>query len=126
MKYLKRFNEGKDDKLSEKELWNLIEKAQWSDDHDFERIAKMYKKLPKSEFKQLKKFYDKKLEELNTRFEKDWLGEPGIDVSDDGWWDLRAEVIGRGKSFYNSITAQKLRKMARTMDYHENFGYSFQ
>ena len=36
------------------------------------------------------------------------------------------EDVGRGENFYNSITVEKLREMANTYDYHENFGYSFQ
>ena len=131
MKHLKKFNEEIDAKrwqndLSEDQLWELIEMAEWTKDHDFKRISKMYKKLPKNEFRQLKKFYDNKLRELDKRFRQAWLGNPGIDVSDDGWWDLRAEVIGRGREFYNSITVQKLRRMANRLDYQENFGYSFQ
>jgi len=50
-------------------------------------------------------------------------GSEGIAVSDDGWYDLRADVIGRGKKFYYSITKSKLQKMALDFDFEENFLY---
>ncbi len=112
-------------KLTEQELWKLIESADWKSDYDLERVKALFAKLPKSTLKQLHEFYDKKRHALCDKFESDWLGDPGIPVGDDSWWDLTAEVVGRGQRFYNAITAKKLRKMAITFDYMENFGYSF-
>ena len=107
-------------------LWGLVEKADWTKDHDYKRIEKEFKKLPQEIYKKLQKFVDDKVEELHTRFKKDWLANPGIEVSDDGWWDLRAEVVGRGEKFFNGITVKKLQKMALTRDYQENFTYALQ
>ncbi len=113
-------------KLTEQELWKLIESADWKSDYDYERIQELFSKLPKSTFEQLSEFYGEKHSALYDKFESDWLGDPGIPVGDDSWSDLTAEVVGRGQRFYNAITAKKLRKMAITYDYMENFGYSFQ
>jgi hypothetical protein len=74
----------------------------------------------------LEDFVNNKVIELGKRFHNDWLGDPGIDVSDDSWGDLRNEVVGRGKEFYENITVRKLQDMANVMDYHESFSYCFQ
>ena len=105
-------------------MWGLIEKADWTKDHDFNRIQKEFQKLPKDILEQLKDFAHGKVRELYERFEKDWLADPGIQCSDDGWSDLTAEVVGRGEKFFKTITVKKLQKMALTLDYHENFTYS--
>lgn len=109
---------------TEKQLWAIIKKAGWEKDHDYTRIQEEFKKLPKTTFKQLNDFVHKKVGELYTRFEKDWLGDPGIECSDDSWSDLTAEVVGRGEKFFEGITVKKLQKMALADDYHENFTYS--
>ncbi len=71
-------------------------------------------------------FVNEKVNQLRIKYNTDWLGDPGIDVSDDGWDDLTSEVVGRGKEFYTNITVEKLQQMANDMDYRENFRYSFQ
>lgn len=104
----------------------MIEDAKWISDHDYYRIGNEFAKLPEGEYKQLEKFINRKVVELSFKYERAWLGEDGGDgirVSDDGWMDLTAEVVGRGEQFYNSITVEKLRKMAHTHDYHECFTY---
>ena len=89
-------------------------------------IIKQVNKLPKNKYKQIRGFVQAKVDNLNTKYEKDWLADPGIEVSDDGWWDVRAEVVGRGKKFYNNISVKKLQNIADTGDYKENFQYIFQ
>ena len=70
-------------------------------------------------------FVRSKVNELGKRFHNDWLGDPGIGVSDDSWSDLRNEVVGRGKEFYENITVAKLQEMADSNDYNESFSYCF-
>lgn len=111
---------------TEKELWKLIENAKWAKDHNYKRIALEFKELPKEVFVQLNDFIHSKIDNLYVRFKEDWLGNPGIDCSDDGWFDLRAEVVGRGEKFFNKISVQKLQEMAINSDYKENFAYSVQ
>jgi len=111
----------------EDQYWKQIEELEWAKDADYNRIEKYLKEtLTISEAVQLKDFVRNKTLALAVRFHDDWLGDPGIEVSDDGWSDLTNEVVGRGKEFYENITVEKLQEMANTMDYHENFGYSFQ
>ena len=110
---------------SEKEMWALIEKANWTKDHDYARINAEFSQLPEKTYKLLEEFVDEKVTQLALNFDKDWLGDPGIGVSDDGWMDLKGEVVGRGEKFFNEITAEKLRQMADEGDYHESFTYSF-
>ena len=114
------------DALTDSQLWRIIESAQWAKEHDYEKAQGIFNVLTPNEYDQLEKFYEKEQSELYIKYEKDWLGDPGIGVSDDGWSDLTAEVVGRGEKFFNGITVKKLQKMADTNDYHENFGYSFQ
>lgn len=115
-------------KLTEKELWRLIEDATWKADHDYDRIGNEWSKLDENIFNQVEEFARRKQAELANKFEAAWLGRDGnggIRVSDDGWDDLTADVVGRGEEFYNSITADMLREMADDDDYEENFMYSF-
>lgn len=109
--------------LREDYFWKLVELANWKKDGDYERIRKMFINLPEKEA--FENFCCDKASLLADKFHDDWLGNPGIEVSDDGWSDLTAEVVGRGRKFYESITVKKLQKMAEDLDYNENFLYSF-
>ncbi len=112
--------------LEEKNLWKIIEKAEWKKDHSYDRIAKLWSKLPKSAFEQLEKFIRNKQNSLYKKYEDAWLSDPGIDIGDDSWGDLLAEVVGRGEKFYNKITIKKLQKMADEEDFEECFIYCLQ
>lgn len=108
--------------MTEKEMWKWIKKANWSKDHNHERIEKFYiRNLNPSELMQLRTFFDKKMNALSKKYNKYWLDN--IPISDDSWMDLRSEVIGKGESFYKSITPAKLKKMGETGDYYECFDY---
>lgn len=111
--------------LSEDELWGLIEKANWSLDHDYRRIEDEFQSLDLDVANQLHEFMIEKQGEICSQYEEDWLGEPGIEVSTDGWSDLTAEVVGRGKKFHENIDVKQLQAMAINNNYFENFGYSF-
>ena len=113
----------------EQKCWKIIEDAKWKLDHDYDRISSDWVELSKNEFKMLESFIEAKVKTLMNKYEAAWLGQdggPGIDVSDDGWSDLVYDVIGRGERFYNSITTEKLRKMANDNDYKESFSYCLQ
>ncbi len=110
----------------EDEYWQQIEELEWSRDGDYKRIEQqLIDNFTPSEIKQLDVFVRSKVNELGQRFHNDWLGNPGIDVSDDSWSDLRNEVVGRGKEFYENITVAKLQEMADNNDYNESFSYCF-
>ena len=111
----------------EDQYWKQIEELEWSKDHDYKRIEQyLIDNFTAVESVDLMKFTADMQDDLMARFHNDWLEDPGIEVSDDGWNDLTAEVVGRGKKFYKSITVPKLQKMVINGDYHENFCYSFQ
>jgi len=110
----------------EDKYWKQIEQLEWPKDADYKRIEEYIKNnYSLNSALQLADFVDNKVIELGKRFNNDWLGDPGIDVSDDSWGDLRNEVVGRGKEFYENITVAKLQEMANTNDYNESFSYCF-
>jgi hypothetical protein len=118
---MKSFEKGK---LSAAQMWTIIKMAQW--DGDYERVKSFFKKnLYVDQFKQLDAFVHEMQEQLQNIFHEDWVGNPGINVSDDGWSDLTAEVVGRGNKFYKEITLKKLQEMANSCDYNESFLYAF-
>lgn len=111
----------------EDQFWAQIEELEWQKDADYKRIEQYLKdNFTISEVIRLKDFISEKVDSLYSKYESDWLAEPGIAVSDDGWSDLLNEVVGRGKEFYENITVKKLQRMANIGDYFENFSYSFQ
>lgn len=111
----------------EDQFWAQIEELEWQKDADYKRIEQYLKdNFTISEAIQLGDFVGEKVNQLYSKYESDWLAEPGIAVSDDGWSDLLNEVVGRGKEFYENITVKKLQRMANIGDYFENFSYSFQ
>ena len=114
--------------LTDKQLWGLIEDANWTSDGDYRRIGKQYAKLSKGHFTQLEEFHRQKLDKLYKFFYDAWLGNDGgegIDASDDGFGDILNECIGRGKKFYKKVDKEKLQKMATELDYTESFSYCF-
>jgi len=108
-------------------FWDFVNKVNYKSDNDYGRVS-MYlvDNYSKEEIKKLEKVYRDLHEDLYNKYKDDWLGEPGINASDDSWNDLRADVISRGERFYNNINLRKLQLMADMNDYSENFGYSFQ
>lgn len=129
-KYTKKSKKRTGKKLTENQMWKLIEDLNWKKnknqkDYKSKANKKLVNKLTKSEFMQLKNFVLKKWKLLDRKYQGDWLGTPGIPVGDDSWMDLRAEVVGRGKDFYNNITPEKMRTMAKNGDYTESFIYIF-
>ena len=111
----------------EDQYWKQIEELEWSKDHDYKRIEQyLIDNFTAVESVDIMKFTADMQDDLMARFHNDWLADPGIEVSDDGWSDLTAEVVGRGKEFYNNITVKKLQEMAINRDYYESFSYSFQ
>jgi hypothetical protein len=46
-------------------------------------------------------------------------------VSDDGYDDLRWQIVANGEKFYNNITLAKAQSMVDNNGYKESFGYAF-
>lgn len=112
--------------MTEKQMWGWVKKAGWKKDPDSDRVKAFFlAKLSAHACLELYNFLAEKHEALDKKFRNSWwLGKQGVGVSDDGWSDLRAEVIGRGQEFYEGITAKKLRAMADAADYTESFIYA--
>ena len=69
----------------EAKFWKFVEKAGWLNDQNYTRINKKFKSLSKEEQKELSDAFNKFHEDLYDEYKKDWIGTPGIEVSDDGW-----------------------------------------
>jgi endo-beta-N-acetylglucosaminidase D len=114
--------------MEEQVKWKMIEVLNWKRDHSYKRIKDELSVLEPDTVIELTQFVDKKVKELHKKYEAAWLGNdggPGIDVGDDSWGDLIHDVVGRGETFYNSITTEKLREMADNYDFEESFCYCF-
>lgn len=105
-------------------LWGIIEKANWVSDHKYARIGNEFVILPLEVKRRLYDFIRYKHKDLSERYTGKWLSQPGYKFSDDGWSDLLAEVVGRGRGFYDSISFEKLKEMADNDDYVESFLYT--
>ena len=46
-------------------------------------------------------------------------------VSDDGYDDLRWQIVANGEEFYNNITLEKAQSMIDNNEFTESFGYAF-
>ena len=46
-------------------------------------------------------------------------------VSDDGYDDLRWQIVANGKEFYDNITLEKAQRMVDNNEYTESFAYAF-
>ena len=109
-------------------IWKMVGDLKWKSDHNYNRISLELSNLGEGDFKELKKFVNKKASELYKKYKDAWLGNDGgsgIDVGDDSWSDLIYDVVGRGEDFYNSITTDKLRDMGNDYDFEESFSYCF-
>ena len=118
------------EKFDEEQYWRWIEElewytGQWIANGDYKRVEQYLKdNFSKSEAHELDKFRAKKVNRLSQLFNSYWLDDV-IPVGEDSWSDLRNEVVGRGKEFYENITVEKLKEMAYNSDYNESFSYCF-
>ena len=108
----------------EKEYWEQIKKLNWWNDPNDSRVtSELLRYFTPSEVIRLRDFVNNKQKELMDKFNEEWLDDPGINASDDGWSDITAETVGRGEEYYNNITTKKLSEMADNNDYQESFLY---
>lgn len=112
--------------------WDIIESLEWLKDRNHKRVKKDFRKmeLTGSQRENLTIFYRNRLKQLDGRVRiNDILKRPEVTgwLSDDSWWDLRADIIGRGKDFFSSILENHdlLIPLINNNDYKENFGYAF-
>lgn len=100
-------------------FWEVIAELKW--DGNFKRCKQeLLKKYSKPDVEEFEKFVRDLTTDLDKRFK-----HYAIPCGDDGWSDIRAEVVGRGQEFFENITVTKLHLMAIDTDYHESFIYIF-
>jgi len=103
-----------------KALWKFVAESKWKSDHNYERTSHVFQENSEENRNIIVDVFNEKCQELEDKFGKDITN-----VGDDGWSDLRADVIGRGEKFFNSMTQKKIQSLANDRDYVESFSYSF-
>jgi len=121
-------------------MWRVLEFARWGDyaknwnqSVDYETIGKqMHSLFTKETLEQAQEFYSTKLDGIKTILEDHAEERCGkrhgyYGVGDDGFWDLRAHIIGLGSEFYASVVSDPeiAKRIADERSYVENFGYIF-
>ena len=104
-------------------MWKQIEALNWGSDNDYKRI----KKIPTSEA--LKEFAVAKRKELQEHLDavdgwvEYWARERNEPMSDDGFWDVTANIVGHGEEAFNAVIRdwKEVAKYGRV----ENFEYGF-
>lgn len=113
--------------VDENYFWEVVERVQWSSDHNYGRIKQeLLSLIPQSHRKALLKL----VESINERLyglimmsdEELW---EDLGLSDDGLGDLSAHIIGLGKTVYDECM-KDLNHLSKYVDSaEENFLYSF-
>lgn len=113
--------------------WKILEYADWGNNTDHKAIrADMDEVFTKKAMELVENFYRIKLQILKDHLELHAYEKTGnfhgyYGVSDDGFWDLRAHIIGLGEVAYNDVfeNPELAKVMADNKLYVENFGYIF-
>ena len=91
------------------------------------RISENYSDKEIKRIKEFAVFKRRELKKVLNDFEKN-IGIPNYyNVSDDGFWDLTAHIVGLGKERYNSVINDPViaREIVINNMYRENFEYIF-
>lgn len=113
--------------------WKVLEYADWGNTTDYKTIGReMAQVFTPQALEYTEKFYQEKLEQLNVVLGDHAEQKTGdrhgyYGLGDDGFWDLRAHIIGLGEKFYSSVIndPEKAKVIADDGSYVENFGYIF-
>lgn len=127
--------------LGEEEFWDFVEELDWKnlcrENYDVrkEKAYKVYKELKLTPFDingfhevaiACRKFLKYQIEEYSlSKFGNRYIfpNNTGIlTISDDGFWDLCAHIVGLGKETYESV-CNNPKKILEYPDYKENFEY---
>lgn len=109
--------------VSEKEFWTFVSKAQWTEDHDYNRIKKMIlRTMDKDSARELDKTYRQIYGKLHTHIFDDVEG-----VSDDSYSDLIAHIVGSGKGLYDAVmdNPSLAQQIIDEHKFKESFSYAF-
>lgn len=108
-------------------FWYVVDLLDYKKDDNYKRVKKYLMDLnrfagvPSEAIRLLEKIIMFKSTSLDISSDRG----RGINVGDDGWGDLRVDVISRGKDFYDSVIKDSdiMKKMADNYDYSESFLY---
>ena len=108
-------------------FWYVVDLLDYKKDDNYRRVKKYLMDLnrfagvPSEAIRLLEKIIMFKSTSLDISSDRG----RGINVGDDGWGDLRVDVISRGKDFYDSVIKDSdiMKKMADNYDYSESFLY---
>lgn len=108
-------------------FWYVVDLLDYKKDDDYKRVKKYLMDLnrfagvPSEAIRLLEKIIMFKSTSLDISSDRG----RGINVGDDGWGDLRVDVISRGKDFYDSVINDSdiMKKMVDNYDYSESFLY---
>lgn len=103
-------------------FWRFVDLAQWTTDHNVDRIKRLL--LQESDEKTVEAIRMKASEYMNEL--EAARGDDIRGVSDDGWSDVRAHVIGSGRKVYDACLDSQLyiQEIVDSGKYVENFLYS--
>lgn len=108
---------------SEKDFWTFVSKAQWTKDHDYDRIKKMIlRTMDKDSARDLDKTYRIIYGKLHKHIFDDVEG-----VSDDSYSDLIGHIVGSGKGLYDAAMNDPAiaQQIIDDRAYKESFSYAF-
>lgn len=119
--------------MTEQKSWEIVDEMNWSVNHDYKKIlAELNYKYDVMEIDDLRQFAVAKREELIKVLYAHALEKTGSQysyygVSDDGFWDLTAHIVGSGEDYYNEVMQdpEKAKVLADSRKYVENFEYCF-
>jgi hypothetical protein len=111
-------------------FWNLVKEIGWgTKTTDIDKLKNALNNEYNIEFLiSMKDIAIRQRRALGTIMDEHALKETGSiasywNVSDDGFWDLTAHIVGLGKEVYDYICRNPI--YARTIAYAENFEYIF-
>ena len=104
----------------ERRFWKFVHAANWTSDHDYNRIQDMLERIGKANALELYNVYNELSKKLS-----DHLWDPIRGVSDDGFSDLVAHTIGSGEQVYYAVMKDwnVAQKMVNKYQYQEGFQY---
>lgn len=108
---------------SEEKFWDFVRRCDWSSDHDYDRIKyKILHSLTKEEVAVYLDTYSQFTNKLSIKLNNVVSG-----VSDDGYSDLLAHIVGSGKELYDAVMNDPsiAQKIIDNHEYVENFSYAF-
>ena len=111
-------------------FWNLVKEIGWGTKTTDTKIIKrtLNREYNEEFIKSMKDIAIRQRRALATIMDEHALKETGSiggywGVSDDGFWDLTAHIVGLGKEVYDFICKNPI--YAKTIKYKENFEYMF-